>query len=243
MSDISINTTQNVDINFKISPIGNRLAAYIIDTLIKFTYAYFAISYLANPVIRSAQTIDSWSEMAISIVFLFPAMIYTLTLETWMNGQTVGKKIMNIKVIKIDGYQMAFIDHLTRWIFRLVDFGISAGIIGFITIASTKKHQRLGDMASGTAVISLGKYMNIHHTILEEISKTYEPTYPDVIKFSDNDIRIIKETYLQAKKNNDYDTIQKLIKKIEEVSGIVPNESHEFFISKIIRDYNFYTGN
>ncbi len=242
MSDISINTTQNVNINFKVSPIGNRLAAYIIDSLIKYTYAYFVLNYLANNVISASQSIDYWSTMATNIVFLLPAMFYTLTLETLMNGQTVGKKIMNIKVIKIDGYQTSIMDHMTRWIFRLVDFGISMGIIGFISISASKKHQRLGDLAAGTAVISLNKTLTIGHTILEEIADNYEPTYPDVIKFSDNDMRIIKDTYLTARKNNDIETMKKLVKKIEEVSGIIAQEHHEHFISKIIRDYNFYTG-
>ncbi len=242
MSDININTTQNVNINFKISPIGTRLSAYIIDIMIKYAYAFLIISYIVDPIINAMGNIDYWTEMAISIVFMIPFIIYTLTLETLLNGQTVGKKVMNIKVIKIDGFQMSFMDHLTRWIFRLVDMGISLGAIGFISILSTKKHQRLGDMASGTAVITLTKYMTIHHTILEEISDTYEPSYPDVIKFNDNDMRIIKETYLNARNNNDDATIKKLVFKIEDVSGIVCEENYDFFISKIIRDYNYYTG-
>jgi hypothetical protein len=55
-------------------------------------------------------------------------------------------------------------------------------------------------------------------------------------------MRIIKETYIIARKNNDVVMISKLVRKIEEVSGIKADTEELRFISTIIRDYNFYTG-
>ncbi len=107
---------------------------------------------------------------------------------------------------------------------------------------ASKIHQRLGDMAAGTAVISLKNDINISHTILENISKDYQPVYAQVVRFSDNDMRIIKETYLSARKNNDYQTMRKLIEKIEQVSGIKQEGHDAKFISTVIRDYNYFTG-
>lgn len=78
---------------------------------------------------------------------------------------------------------------------------------------ASKIHQRLGDIAAGTAVISMKNDVNISHTILENIAEDYQPTYSQVVRFSDNDMRIIKETYLLARKNNNIQTMQKLIKK------------------------------
>ena len=121
-----------------------------------------------------------------------------------MEGQTLGKRLFSIKVVKIDGYQASFIDYLTRWVFRLVDITGSLCLVGTISMIASKIHQRLGDMAAGTAVISLKNDINISHTILENISKDYQPVYAQVVRFSDNDMRIIKETYLSARKNNDY---------------------------------------
>jgi hypothetical protein len=66
-----------------------------------------------------------------------------------------------------------------------------------------KNHQRLGDLAAGTAVISLKNNINISHTILEQLSEDYQPVFAQVVRFSDNDMRIIKETYQNAIKNND----------------------------------------
>ncbi|WP_431244613.1 hypothetical protein ACQ9BO_10230 [Flavobacterium sp. P21] len=67
--------------------------------------------------------------------------------------------------------------------------------MALITAISNSKTQRFGDMATGTAVITLKNKIDISHTILEEIGTAYVPTYPLVIKLSDNDMRIIKETF------------------------------------------------
>ena len=159
-----------------------------------------------------------------------------------MEGQTIGKKLFSIKVVKIDGYQASFIDYLTRWVFRLVDILGSACLVGTVSIIASKIHQRLGDIAAGTAVITLKNDINISHTILENIAQDYQPVYAQVVRFSDNDMRIIKETYLTARKNNDYQTMNKLIQKIEQVSGIKREGSDAKFITTVIRDYNYYTG-
>src|SRR5690606_34099611 len=105
-----------------------------------------------------------------------------------MEGQTPGKKLMKIKVVKIDGYQASFADYMIRWVFRIVDVSF-AGVVGLISMIVSKNNQRLGDIASGTAVISLKNNINISHTILENIHENYVPSFPQVIALSDNDMR------------------------------------------------------
>ena len=80
--------------------------------------------------------------------------------------------------------------------------------------------------------------------LLEDIGDAYVPIYPLVIKLSDNDVRIIKETLNTALSKNDLDVIVKLKDKIESVTGI-KNQSgkSEDFIKTIIKDYNYYTQN
>jgi hypothetical protein len=64
-----------------------------------------------------------------------------------------------------------------------------------------------------------------------------------VINLSDNDMRIIKETFITARDSKDNDTLLKLRKKVEEVIGITSTKDTITFLSVIIRDYNFYTQN
>src|SRR5690606_27991971 len=122
--------------------------------------------------------------------------------------------ILKIKVVKIDGYQASLADFVIRWLFRIVDLNMMSGVVALVAIVTSAKNQRLGDMAAGTAVISLKNQVNISHTILEELDATYQPTYPNVIALSDNDARIIKEAFTTAKASRDYPTLIKLRKKI-----------------------------
>ena len=224
MSELQINTTQNVKISFNAAGAGERLLAFMIDTAIKIGYLL-----LLNWTFGAFDNMDQWSQIAINTVLSFPVMFYTLVLESVLQGQTIGKRVLKIRVVKIDGYQASFSDYVVRWFFRIVDVYIFG--LGFFIMLFNKKTQRLGDMAAGTAVLGL--------------KDNYKPTYPNVIKLSDNDARIIKETFNVARASKDYQTLIKLRQKIIEVVGIknVKQSNDMEFIHVILKDYNFYTQN
>lgn len=246
MTQLSINTTQNVNINFEAASVGERIFAFFLDNLVKIAYiivVYYIFFYYLG-INRLMESMDRWSSASIQIFFYFPVMFYSLLLESFFEGQTIGKRLLKMKVVKIDGYQASFGDYLMRWVFRIIDVNFSFGIVGLVAVVTSKKSQRLGDMTAGTSVISLKNNININHTILEEIGESYVPTYPLVIKLSDNDARIIKETFHAASRNRDYQVIYKLRAKVEEVTGIKNQSGNdEDFLRTVLKDYNFYTQN
>lgn len=246
MSQIAINTSQNVNINFNIAGVGERMLAFIIDLLIRIAYVVIVLYLFFNifDLGYVLDGLDDWSIRAVYLILTFPIYIYPLVLESLMEGQTPGKKLMKIKVVKIDGYQASFADYMIRWVFRIVDVSF-AGVIGLISMIVSKNNQRLGDIASGTAVISLKNNINISHTILENIHENYIPSFPQVIALSDNDMRIIKDNYTKALKVDDRQIINKLSDKIKSILKleIDPTKMTERqFINVIIKDYNYYTG-
>ena len=194
--------------------------------------------------------------------------------EVLMDGQTIGKKLLKIKIISIDGFKPDFTDHLIRWFLRMIDFnffslvwvyiysfdlgdGALFGIvyaafllgkmIGFFLIIRTKNNQRLGDIIANTTVIKLKDEVQFSETIIEDLVTDYKPTYPNVINLSDNDMRIIKDTFTnidtgELNTSTDFKTLIKLRSKIEEVAGIKSQEKTDYeFISKVLKDYSFYT--
>lgn len=242
---LSINTTQNVTINFDAATVGDRMLAQLLDTLVKIAYAIVVYFILDNSSIDSMlDEMDTWSVVGFFIIVFLPVIFYSLVQESLWEGQTIGKKIMKMKVIKLDGYQASFGDYLIRWLFRLVEISLGYGIIALVVIIVNKSNQRLGDIAAGTAVISLKNTVTINQTILQDINDEYQPTYPLVIKLSDNDVRIIKETFEIAVNSRDYKLMIKLREKIIEVTEIKNiSGNDQDFIRTILKDYNFYTQN
>jgi hypothetical protein len=189
-------------------------------------------------------TMDQWESGTIYLLIYLPVIFYSLIFESIFEGQTPGKKLLKLKVIKIDGYQASFGDYLIRWFMRLVDINLSAGLIAILFVSNSKKQQRLGDMASGTAVINLKNNISINHTILKEVHSNYVPVYPLVIKLSDNDVRIIKETYESSLKTTDFPMIERLQMRIENVTGIKSTSANAMaFVDTVLHDYNYYTQN
>ena len=251
MVELQINTTQNVNINFTAASVGERILAAIIDLLIKVAYiiVIYQIGFNITGLGEWLEAQDFWSVTAVISLLFLPVMFYSLLFETLLDGQTPGKRVLKIKVVKIDGYQASIGDFFIRWIFRIVDFNLLGplfgSVVGLIAIISSSKNQRLGDMTAGTSVITLKNNVNISHTILEDLKQDYIPSYSNVIKLSDNDARIIKDTFKTARKSKDYKTLIKLRAKIIEVlelKEIKHDKDHEF-IDVILKDYNYYTQN
>lgn len=246
MNSIYINTSQNVNLAFPIASIGDRIVAFAIDSIIKIAYLIVLI-FLIEKIIGISYLLDEfnlWELNAFVGIITLPTTLYTLFFETMMEGQTPGKKIMKCRVVKIDGYQAEFIDYLTRWIFRIIDILFSSGFIGIISIVINKNGQRLGGIASRTAVVSLKQYTFLSQTLFSEIEQDYTPNFPQVRALSDDDMRIIIKNYQEAIDKKRFEIINKLAEKIREITGI-PNQNPEInnrdFIKKIIEDFNHYT--
>jgi len=269
MKRLQIKTAQNVNIQFSLADVGQRLFAFGIDNIIKFSYLYFAITFLDFKLFDTAVNGDYWSVRAMDILLFLPVTFYSLYTELLLGGQTLGKKLLQLKVINIDGFKPSTTDFIIRWFLRTIDFNLftllfiyvsSLGLdsevallmvlfvfgkmVGFLLIIMTNNNQRFGDMIANTVVIYLKDTVQFSDTILENISAQYVPTYPNVVQLSDNDARIIKNTFTSAKKYNDYKTLIKLRSKIIEVTKIASVHKTDIeFIDAVLKDYNYYTQN
>lgn len=269
MKTLQIKTAQNVNINFTVANVGQRLLAFFLDNVIKFAYLYFVYYVFDFQAVERVFSGDNWTIKAVGVLVLIPVTFYSLYSEILLDGQTLGKKLIKIKVINEDGFKPAITDYVMRWFLRIVDFNlfillavyiysvgldnqdflmglafIGGKLIGMLLIIFTNKNQRFGDIIANTVVIYLKDDVKFSETILENISTAYIPTYPNVIKLSDNDARIIKNTFQSAKKFNDFKTLIKLRSKILEVTQIKSvHKSDMEFIDVVLKDYNFYTQN
>lgn len=241
MAKLTINTTQNIKIEFKSASLGERIIAFMLDSIFKLLYIILA-SYLINKFRLDSMFVDNWSKMAFWIIAFSPVFFYTVFFESIMQGATPGKKIMRIKVIKIDGYEASIVDYATRWVMGLVDFWMMSGAIGIISIASSSKSQRVGDILAGTSVISIKERVPLSATIFQEVAEEYVPIFPQVLSLSDKDIYIIKEALLSYRQTKDHSLLNKLVAKVEGVLGVGNRTLTDIeFIEAVLKDYNQMT--
>lgn len=240
MGKLAINTAQNVNLDYKLIGLGERMVAFLIDGIILITY----MTIMENLVsISKIFETDNWTQRGFLGLLLLPAFFYSLICHIAFGGQTVGKMIMKIKVVRLDGTPTEWYNLFVRWMLRIVDLWIFSPSIGIISILLSDKKQRIGDSAAGTVVISVKKKHNITSTILEEITDDYQPMFSNVTQLTDKDVRIIKEAYTISRKNNDFKTLTMLKKKICEILQIETTLYDIQFIDTILKDYNYYTQN
>lgn len=238
MANLVINTAQNVNLDYKIVSVGERILAFFIDLLLFALYLF--VVELITDAMGQAFT-DRWTVMGVQQLLLLPLMFYSLYMHILFQGQTVGKMVMKIRVVRMDGAPAHWSHYFTRWMLRLVDIWLFTGALGLLTLIFSRKTQRIGDMAAGTVVVSTQKQAAISHTILEEVEEDYQPSFINVTNLSDKDVRLIKETFRIAVRSGDYKTLHLLRQKVAQVLSLESELYDKPFIETVLKDYNYYT--
>ncbi len=162
-----IETPERVPLAFALASIGNRFLAVAIDHFIQYftmfvvAYAFLSLSGLGdmNTVDRAEffEELPKWT-VAILIIVLFLIFAGYFVIFEWLwNGQTPGKKLLKLRVIREDGRPITLWEALARNLLRIFDavpgFVLPVYSIGLIVIFLSGRDQRVGDLFAGTVVI------------------------------------------------------------------------------------------
>jgi uncharacterized RDD family membrane protein YckC len=235
MQTITVQTSQNIDIEYELAGVGDRMVAYLLDFLI-YT-AYFIV------VILVMQSIGPGAGYLYQVFGFMPILFYQLICEVFMNGQSIGKKVKNIRVVSLDGNQPHIGQYIIRWLFRIVDTMMSTGLVAIMTIALTSKGQRIGDMLAGTTVVRTNRKTKIDDTLFMETEEDYRVKYPESVNLSDQDITLLKEVLNRESKtyHESGGLTMKAALKVKNMLNIHSIDDPRAFLEDIVRDYNFLT--
>jgi len=238
MKGIEIKTTQNVLLEYELATLRDRIIAFLLD-LVCIGIAMIVGSLIFYSLFSVYGFMQTVASILIICIFLF----YSLAFEVFNNGQSLGKKVMRIRVIKITGEKANFYDYAGRWIFRMIDIYFSLGAIASMLIASSSKAQRIGDIVSSTAVIKLSPTVNLYLNDILKIQsrETYQPVYAQAKQLAEEDVILIKSTIDRFKKYKNDAHVEAVIqltarvKSILEIKDSTPDDVR--FLQTVINDY------
>lgn len=242
MQTIEVHTSQNVNIEYPIASIGDRVAAGAIDYLIMIGYLVGMI-LLFTLLLDITSGSDYYYPSAYFIILFLPLFFYHFLCETFLNGQSFGKKIMKTRVVKLDGTQAGIGSYFLRWLIAPIDIYFTYGSVGIITMLINGKGQRLGDLAATTTVVKLKTETKLEDTILRYTPENYEIRFPQVNTLTDRDIAVIKEVLDLELTAPDVMLYEKILSKtktvVEKKTGIVSNLRPRTFLDIVLKDYNY----
>lgn len=159
---LNIETPEQVDLRLPIAGIGSRFIAILTDTIIQIVaeivlVLVFVIFVSAAQRQHIMQLSDTAAKWFLAALFLFHFLLYWgyfALFEAFWNGQTPGKRLVKIRVIKDSGRQITLFEALARNLIRVVDMiPPSLYLVGLITMLCNRQQKRLGDFVAGTIVI------------------------------------------------------------------------------------------
>jgi uncharacterized RDD family membrane protein YckC len=146
-----VETPENISLTFRLAGVWTRMHAYCVDLLLIGLASVVFITGLAF------FDYDAWwNGMGQGLIYVLLFVIqwgYFWLFEALFDGRTFGKSVVGLRVVKIEGHPISFYDAMLRNLLRAVDVLPFAYGAGFLSIVSTRRLQRLGDIAAGTVVV------------------------------------------------------------------------------------------
>ncbi|GAB3510699.1 RDD family protein [Emticicia fontis] len=254
MKTFFVPTYLNIDLKFELSQVGVRFGAFLIDWIIKMVYLLIISSVSRINVLGGS--------VLISFLVYLPFIFYSFLFE-WLNdGQSLGKLLVKIRVVSADGSYPSIYQCAARWLFLGVDmwliwlfvfihpafyfFALFSPLIGGLLIIFTEKHQRFGDMAANTVVISTThREIYIEDTIYAYAtnSKDYQPKYPEIMRLTDKEVNQIQFLLERGVKTFNQEVIHKLAAHLKNILKIESTDDDYEFLKQLLNDYNHYAIN
>lgn len=151
-----------MELRFPVAGIGSRFLALLADSMIQFValivmmlFFVLIVSAASHGAGAAGAVSDTGSKWAVAGIILFYFLLYWgyySLFEAFWNGQTPGKKLLKIRVIKDAGRQITFFEALARNLLRIIDMQLGY-LVGVVCMLCNKQQKRLGDFVAGTIVV------------------------------------------------------------------------------------------
>lgn len=220
-----------MEIDYTLAGLSERIFAYLIDIVIMIS-----VTVLLIVILSTTGTLESSPFLV--VLAILPAFFYHLVCEITMRGQSIGKKTLNIKVVKLDGSEASIGSYLLRWLIWPIDTSLY-GAIAILCISVGGKGQRLGDIAAGTTVIKLKKSGFLQDHTLSHIGEDYQPVFKNADLLPGKHIELIKQAIKAKLEMLDDKPVAIIAQKTRQRLEVKTELPDLKFLHTVLKDYNY----
>jgi uncharacterized RDD family membrane protein YckC len=244
LDKLTIDTPEQIAIEFPLAGIGSRFLAIMFDILVQFlgyvVLALIAALAFGGELKRVWPSAWNWSSAIFILVVFCLYWGYYAFFETIWQGQTPGKRHAGIRVIKDTGRSITAFEAIARNLVRVVDLIPGFYAVGCVTMFLNKKSKRLGDFVAGTVVVH-EKKAEAAEPFFNLQPGAQLPVYP-VSKLSNDDLVLI-ETFLGRRLDLAPEVRSSTAKRIAEHIAqklelqAQPQSDNEDFLETVAKEY------
>lgn len=148
-------TPANIEIEYRLAGAGSRLAAFTVDFTLQIIACFILMIVILFGIydyrFATLANVEGFALGVLIISWFLVYFCYFIVCEMTLNGQSAGKKIFGLRVIRDNGQPLGLSQSLIRNLFRAV---LDIFYVGLFFILFSPKHKRIGDMVAGTVVIA-----------------------------------------------------------------------------------------
>ena len=151
---LSIETPEQVALEFPLAGVGSRFLALAIDMLLQLAIGLLVLGAVAGVwSILRPQSGGPWFLAVLVIAAFLLFYGYFAGFEAFWHGQTPGKRMVGLRVLSVTGRPARIDEAILRNLLRVIDQLPGVYAIGIVTMLVSSRNQRLGDLAAGTVVV------------------------------------------------------------------------------------------
>ncbi len=239
--EILFETPENIELSYKPAGLGTRFLAWFVDMIILtgggiFLFFLLACSgVLTDSVLNDAfgglkDEVDEINEHQVVFIMLgiwlllwgLGSFVYFGCSELLMRGQTIGKRMLQIRVVAGSGFSLDAAGVLVRNVFRVIDHLPVLWVVPLLSAQS----KRFGDMVGGTLVIQDEHYQSIEIREVLAAAKPVEATF----RFD--------STMLQKLRPQDLEAIEKLLERWNQIPEQLRHQLIQQIIPPLVKRMN-----
>jgi len=153
----SVQTPENVIFRYELAGLGARCLAALVDYIIIALFSvagwWLTARLVSASVAEPASNMRNWLVALLSLLLFGVQWGYYVFFEMMWSGQSPGKRLLRLRVVRVNGTAIQLEDSIVRNLARIIDYLPLNYFVGFVAIILTRRMQRVGDLVAGTIVV------------------------------------------------------------------------------------------